>query len=108
MGVDGVGDDAGGEGLAVGRVGGDAAGLRMQRVGRYEECGGDEEASARHRGNCTGALVWMRGSSFRLVWASAIWDTDGERRPKKPQVPSTSSGQALRLRRKKRRAFRSG
>ena len=49
MGVDGVGDDAGGEGLTVGGVGGDA--LRVERERREEECGsgGEVRTGSRHR-----------------------------------------------------------
>ena len=56
-GVDGVGDDACGERLASGRVGGDA-GLGLKGHGREEDGGGGEKASAQHRG-IVGASVWM-------------------------------------------------
>ena len=72
IGVDGVGDDAGGERLAAGRVGGDA-GLGLQDERSEEHCGGGEEVGAQHRGivGCFGFDAekfagWAR--SARVRW----------------------------------------
>jgi hypothetical protein len=75
MGVDVVGDDSGGEGLAVGGVGGDA-GLGLQDGGG-ENGGGGEETSARHRGivGCLG-FEWGDGCGVKLKQVATATPTE--------------------------------
>ena len=75
-GVDGVGDDAGGEGLAIGGVGGDAGlgtGLGLRGRGG-EKDGGDgvEEASAQHRG-----IVGACGLDAGSFWCGQVCQSLG-------------------------------
>ena len=83
-GVDGVGDDAGGERLAVGRVDGDAV-LGFNGSGSEGDCSGGEEAGAQHTGivGCFG-LGWGEDRGVKLEGVATAT-------PSKPLHQATSA-----------------